>query len=170
MASRHACCVLSPASKTQNSCATARSIATPTSTRRNCSPKHCNCASTHTFFAGQISGVEGYTESIASGLIAGIFAAALAHGQPLQPLPRASGLGSLVHYITHADPKRFQPANITFDLLEPLDEATRRSIRDKKERHRLQCERALAHFDTWWQTQQELWQLTAANVSSVRES
>ncbi|HEX4022012.1 MAG TPA: methylenetetrahydrofolate--tRNA-(uracil(54)-C(5))-methyltransferase (FADH(2)-oxidizing) TrmFO [Acidobacteriaceae bacterium] len=124
----------------------------------------------HIFFAGQISGVEGYTESIASGLISGIFAAALAHGQPLQPLPRASGLGSLVHYITHADPKHFQPANITFDLLEPLDEATRRSIRDKKERHRLQCERALAHFDTWWQTQQELWQLTAATASSVRES
>ena len=110
------------------------------------------------FFAGQISGVEGYTESIASGLIAGIFAAALAHGMQPQPLPRACGLGSLVHYITHADPKHFQPANITFDLLEPLDEAIRRSIRDKKERHRLQCERALAHFDTWWQHQQQLWQ------------
>ncbi len=102
------------------------------------------------FFAGQLSGVEGYTESIASGMMAGIFAAALACGKTPEPLPRGSGLGSLVHYITHADPKHFQPANITFDLLDPLDEATRRSIRDKKERHRLQCERALAHFDAWW--------------------
>ncbi len=106
------------------------------------------------FFAGQISGVEGYTESIASGMMVGIFAAALAHGRVPDPLPRASGLGSLVHYITHADPKHFQPANITFDLLEPLDEETRRRIRDKKERHRLQCEHALSHFDMWLQRQQ----------------
>ncbi len=107
------------------------------------------------FFAGQLSGVEGYTESIASGMMAGIFAAALAHGKAPEPLPRGSGLGSLVQYITHADPKHFQPANITFDLLEPLDEETRRSIRDKKERHRLQCERALAHFDAWWARQSQ---------------
>ena len=59
-------------------------------------------------------------------------------------------LGSLVHYITHADPKNFQPANITFDLLEPLEEELRKKVRDKKERHRLQCERALAAFDAWW--------------------
>ncbi|MGH9599079.1 MAG: hypothetical protein ACRD27_04405, partial [Terracidiphilus sp.] len=61
-----------------------------------------------------------------------------------------TALGSLVHYITHADSKNFQPANITFDLLEPLDEETRKKIRDKKERHRIQCERALAAFDAWW--------------------
>jgi methylenetetrahydrofolate--tRNA-(uracil-5-)-methyltransferase len=54
-----------------------------------------------------------------------------------------------VHYITHADPKDFQPANITFDLLEPLEEEVRKRIRDKKERHRLVCERALAAFDVW---------------------
>jgi methylenetetrahydrofolate--tRNA-(uracil-5-)-methyltransferase len=100
-------------------------------------------------FAGQICGVEGYTESIATGMLAGIYAAALAHGQALVPAPRASALGSLVHYITHADAAHFQPANITFDLLEPLEEAIRRKIRDKKERHRLQCERALAAFDEW---------------------
>jgi methylenetetrahydrofolate--tRNA-(uracil-5-)-methyltransferase len=58
-------------------------------------------------------------------------------------------MGSLVHYITHADAKNFQPANITFDLLEPLEEEVRKKIRDKKERHRLQCERALAAFDAW---------------------
>jgi methylenetetrahydrofolate--tRNA-(uracil-5-)-methyltransferase len=101
------------------------------------------------FFAGQISGVEGYTESIATGLLAGLFAASIAQGRIPQPAPRATALGSLVHYITHADPKRFQPANITFDLIEPLDEATRRRIRDKRERHRLQCERALLAAEAW---------------------
>ncbi|MGD0893420.1 MAG: methylenetetrahydrofolate--tRNA-(uracil(54)-C(5))-methyltransferase (FADH(2)-oxidizing) TrmFO [Terracidiphilus sp.] len=101
-------------------------------------------------FAGQLSGVEGYTESIATGLLAGLYAAALVRGEDPTPAPRASALGSLVHYITHADPKDFQPANITFDLLEPLEEEVRKKIRDKKERHRIVCERALAAFDAWW--------------------
>jgi methylenetetrahydrofolate--tRNA-(uracil-5-)-methyltransferase len=101
-------------------------------------------------FAGQLSGVEGYTESIATGLLAGIYAAALARGDEPAPAPRASALGSLVHYITHADSKDFQPANITFDLLEPLEEELRKKVRDKKERHRLVCERSLAAFDGWW--------------------
>jgi methylenetetrahydrofolate--tRNA-(uracil-5-)-methyltransferase len=104
-------------------------------------------------FAGQISGVEGYTESIASGLLAGRYAAALAHGTQPEPAPRLSANGSLSYYITHAQSveksKRFQPANITFDLLPPLEEELRKKIRDKKERHRLQCERALAAWDTW---------------------
>ncbi len=101
-------------------------------------------------FAGQLSGVEGYTESIATGLLAGLCAASLARGEQPLPVPRATALGSLVHYITHADSKNFQPANITFDLLEPLEEELRKKIRDKKERHRIQCERALAAFDAWW--------------------
>ncbi len=101
-------------------------------------------------FAGQISGVEGYTESIATGMLAGFYAASLAHGGAPVAVPRITALGSLVHYITHADPKDFQPANITFDLLEPLEEEVRRKIRDKKERHRIQCERSLAAFDAWW--------------------
>ncbi len=100
-------------------------------------------------FAGQISGVEGYTESIATGMLAGIYAAAMARGEEPTPVPRATALGSLVHYITHADAKNFQPANITFDLLEPLEEEVRKKIRDKKERHELQCQRALAAFDAW---------------------
>lgn len=106
-------------------------------------------------FAGQISGVEGYTESIATGLLAGIYAAALAHGRQPEPIPRATALGSLIHYITHADPRHFQPANITFDLLEPLDEHVRRKVRDKRERHKLQCERSLTIFDQWWQRQKQ---------------
>ena len=101
-------------------------------------------------FAGQLAGVEGYTESIATGLLAGLYAAALVRGEEPIPAPRSSALGSLVHYITHADPKDFQPANITFDLLEPLEEELRKRVRDKKERHRLVCERALAAFDAWW--------------------
>ncbi len=103
------------------------------------------------FVAGQLSGVEGYTESIATGMLTGIYAAAVAEGLEPILIPRETALGSLVHYITHAEAKRFQPANITFDLLPPLDEETRNRIRDKQERHRLQCERALRAFDGWLQ-------------------
>ncbi len=97
------------------------------------------------FFAGQISGVEGYVESIATGLIAGRNAAALALGAEPVPPPRATAFGSLVNYITHADAKNFQPANITFDLLPPLE----KKVRDRAERHRLQCERALRDLGAW---------------------
>jgi methylenetetrahydrofolate--tRNA-(uracil-5-)-methyltransferase len=96
-------------------------------------------------FAGQICGVEGYVESIATGLMAGIHAAGLALGRELVAPPRASAFGSLTHYVTHADAKNFQPANITFDLLPALE----KKIRDRKERHRLQCELALRQFDEW---------------------
>jgi methylenetetrahydrofolate--tRNA-(uracil-5-)-methyltransferase len=96
-------------------------------------------------FAGQICGVEGYVESIATGLMAGVHAATLANGgEPLGP-PRASAFGSLVHYVAQGDPRNFQPANITFDLLPPLD----RRVRDRQERHRLQCAAALSEFDAW---------------------
>ncbi len=107
------------------------------------------CCAPGILVAGQLSGVEGYTESIATGLLAGIYAAALAHGEVPTPAPRSCALDSLVHYITHAEAKNFQPANMTFDLLEPLEEELRKKIRDKKERHRLQCEKALAAFDAW---------------------
>jgi methylenetetrahydrofolate--tRNA-(uracil-5-)-methyltransferase len=106
--------------------------------------------------AGQLSGVEGYTESIASGMLAGRYAAALAHGIQPEPAPRLSANGSLTHYITHCEAKRFQPANITFDLLPPLEEDLRKKIRDKKERHRIQCDRALTAWDAWLKSMQEL--------------
>jgi methylenetetrahydrofolate--tRNA-(uracil-5-)-methyltransferase len=95
--------------------------------------------------AGQICGVEGYVESIATGLMAGVHAAALtSSAEPVAP-PRASAFGSLVHYVTQADAKNFQPANITFDLLPALE----KKVRDRQERHRLQCEVALREFDGW---------------------
>jgi methylenetetrahydrofolate--tRNA-(uracil-5-)-methyltransferase len=100
----------------------------------------------HVLFAGQICGVEGYVESIATGLMAGVNAAALAVNSEPIPTPRATAFGSLIHYITQADPNNFQPANITFDLLPALE--TR--VRDRKERHRLQCQAALRAFQEWW--------------------
>lgn len=103
--------------------------------------KHCP----RIFVAGQICGVEGYVESIATGLIAGVHVSALAVGTEVSPAPRASAFGSLVYYVTHANPKDFQPANITFDLLPSLE----RKIRDRKERHRAQCELALREFENW---------------------
>jgi methylenetetrahydrofolate--tRNA-(uracil-5-)-methyltransferase len=66
---------------------------------------------------------------------------------PIAP-PRPSAFGSLMHYVTQADPKNFQPANITFDLLPALEQ----KIRDRKERHQRQCEIALQEFDVWRST------------------
>ncbi len=97
------------------------------------------------FFAGQICGVEGYVESIATGLLAGIHAATLASGALPVPPPRPTAFGSLVNYVAHSDAREFQPANITFDLLPPLQN----KIRDRQERRRQQCDLALNHFDEW---------------------
>jgi methylenetetrahydrofolate--tRNA-(uracil-5-)-methyltransferase len=101
------------------------------------------------FFSGQISGVEGYTESIAMGMLAGMNVVQIARGVGPVPPPRETALGSLVHYICHAEAKSFQPANITFDLLPQLDEATRRRVRDKKMRHKMVCELALEKLASW---------------------
>jgi methylenetetrahydrofolate--tRNA-(uracil-5-)-methyltransferase len=101
------------------------------------------------FFAGQISGVEGYTESIAMGMLAGIHVARIAQGMAAIAPPRETSLGSLVHYLCHAEAKNFQPANITFDLLPQLDEATRRKVRDKKQRHKMVCDQAIGSLASW---------------------
>lgn len=100
-------------------------------------------------FAGQICGVEGYVESIATGLLAGRNATlmALTGEQPTAP-PRATALGSLCHYVSHASPHNYQPANITFDLLPPLY-ATMPAKLNRKERHSRQCMIALAKLDQW---------------------
>ena len=95
------------------------------------------------FFAGQISGVEGYVESIATGLVAGHGAAALASGEPVHVFPRQTALGSLCAYVCGADPLNYQPANITFDLLPKLENPPR----DKRVRQAEVCRRALAALD-----------------------
>ena len=95
------------------------------------------------FFAGQISGVEGYVESIATGLVAGVFAAAYACGEELHAFPRQSAVGSLCHYISHADARHYQPANIAFDLFPALDP----NPRDRKERQTAVCRLALEKLD-----------------------
>jgi methylenetetrahydrofolate--tRNA-(uracil-5-)-methyltransferase len=102
------------------------------------------------FFAGQISGVEGYVESIATGLIAGRHAADLAAGTQIRALPRETALGSLCAYVSGANPRNYQPANITFDLLPALDEPTRLRFRhDKKARHAEVCRRAIDKLDEY---------------------
>jgi methylenetetrahydrofolate--tRNA-(uracil-5-)-methyltransferase len=102
------------------------------------------------FFAGQISGVEGYVESIATGLVAGRHAIEMASGEKPRPFPRETAIGSLCAYVSGADARHFQPANITFDLLPALDEATRLRFRhDKKARHAEVCRRALTKLDEY---------------------
>ncbi|GGJ55863.1 methylenetetrahydrofolate--tRNA-(uracil-5-)-methyltransferase [Anoxybacillus voinovskiensis] len=91
------------------------------------------------FFAGQMTGVEGYVESAASGLVAGINAARLVLGQELLVFPQETAIGSMAHYITSADPKYFQPMNANFGLFAPLDE----TIKDKKRRNEQYAQRAL---------------------------
>jgi methylenetetrahydrofolate--tRNA-(uracil-5-)-methyltransferase len=97
------------------------------------------------FFAGQVSGVEGYVESAASGLIAGRNAAALARGETPQAPPRNTAIGSLAHYVSHADPKTYQPTNITHGIMPPLDDPPR----DKMKKKLMIAERALADLDAW---------------------
>jgi methylenetetrahydrofolate--tRNA-(uracil-5-)-methyltransferase len=101
------------------------------------------------FFAGQITGVEGYVESVAMGWLAGVNAARLAFGRELVEAPRASATGALAHYVSHAETKNFQPVNITFALLPPLPEPAKRGSRKKRERRQLQVELALKEWDEW---------------------
>jgi methylenetetrahydrofolate--tRNA-(uracil-5-)-methyltransferase len=96
-------------------------------------------------FAGQVSGVEGYVESAASGLIAGRNAAAIARGETPQVPPRTTAIGSLAHYVAHADPKTYQPTNITHGIMPPLDQPPR----DKMKKKLMIAERALADLDRW---------------------
>jgi methylenetetrahydrofolate--tRNA-(uracil-5-)-methyltransferase len=97
------------------------------------------------FFAGQVSGVEGYVESAASGLVAGINAARLASGVEPVVAPRTTAIGSLAHYVSHADARHYQPTNITFGIMPPLEPAPR----DKARRKALVAERALADLEAW---------------------
>jgi methylenetetrahydrofolate--tRNA-(uracil-5-)-methyltransferase len=95
--------------------------------------------------AGQLTGVEGYVESAAAGLAAGINASRLFQGKNALIPPRETAIGSLLHYITHADPQNFQPMNITFGLLPPWNE----KIKDKKHKKMLIARRALETLEKW---------------------
>jgi methylenetetrahydrofolate--tRNA-(uracil-5-)-methyltransferase len=101
------------------------------------------------FFAGQITGVEGYVESVAMGWLAGVNAARLALGHPLVEAPSRSATGALARYVSQAETKNFQPVNITFALLPSLDEPEKQRIRKKRERRQLQVELALKEWDEW---------------------
>jgi methylenetetrahydrofolate--tRNA-(uracil-5-)-methyltransferase len=101
------------------------------------------------FFAGQITGVEGYVESVATGWLAGINAVKFANEQNLVTAPITGAIGSLCRYVSNAETKNFQPVNITFALLEPLSVELRKKHRNKRERHAIQVELALKDWDKW---------------------
>jgi methylenetetrahydrofolate--tRNA-(uracil-5-)-methyltransferase len=100
-------------------------------------------------FAGQISGIEGYTEAMATGMIAGMNAARIAQGKAAAVPPRDSAIGSLTNYLANAETKNFQPANTTFALLPQLEPSLRKKIKKKSDRHRIQVERGLKAFTDW---------------------
>ena len=116
------------------------------------------------FFAGQISGVEGYVESAASGLIAGRNAAALTSAQPIVAPPRTTAIGALAFYVSHANPDNYQPTNITFGIMEPPPA----DIRDKQKRKLAISERALADLDVWREALVPVAQDFSPGASSVR--
>jgi len=101
------------------------------------------------FFAGQISGVEGYVESVATGWLAGRNAARLVAGRPTIEAPALTAIGALARYVSSAETDNYQPVNITFALLAPLPDEERRRIRRKRDRHLLQVRRALEEWDNW---------------------
>src|SRR5437870_3937610 len=101
------------------------------------------------FFAGQITGVEGYVESVAMGWLAGRNAARFLKGGELLIAPPRSAIGALARYVSAAQTKNYQPVNITFALLEPLDADQARSVKRKRDRHLLQVKLALEEWDEW---------------------
>src|SRR5262247_2643374 len=98
-----------------------------------------------------MSGVEGYVESAASGLLAGMNAAALATGHSPSAPPRTTAIGALAYYASHADPAHYEPSNITFGIMEPLGLHGKvfRSKTGRKARNELIAHRALADLQTW---------------------
>ncbi len=109
------------------------------------------------FFAGQITGTEGYVCSAMGGLVAGINAARLLRGDTPLVFPRTTMIGALLYYITHADPRDFQPMKANFGLLPPLE----RRVRDKRQRYQMYAERALRDLDTFLQEVKEGVEVTA---------
>lgn len=100
-------------------------------------------------FAGQITGVEGYVESVAMGWLAGLNAAKMVAGELPVQAPIETATGALANYVSQSQTKNFQPVNITFALLQPLPENERRRVRRKRDRHQLQVKLALESWDEW---------------------
>ncbi len=101
------------------------------------------------FFAGQITGVEGYVESVAMGWLAGRNAARLIEDEELLVAPGVTAIGALARYVSSAETKNYQPVNITFALLEPLERELARSVKRKRDRHFLQVKLALQEWERW---------------------
>ncbi len=101
------------------------------------------------FFAGQITGVEGYVESVGTGWLAGINAARILRGENPVTAPASSAIGALCRYVSNVETKNFQPVNITFGLLAPISQELRKKYRNKRERHGIQVELALEDWDEW---------------------
>ena len=115
------------------------------------------------FLAGQMSGVEGYVESAASGLLAGLNAASLATGQPVMPAPKTTAIGALAYYVSHANPAHYEPSNITFGIMPALapDALPRGKSKDKLAKKLAVAERALTDLQTW------MHERTSQRVSAV---
>jgi methylenetetrahydrofolate--tRNA-(uracil-5-)-methyltransferase len=123
------------------------------------------------FLAGQMSGVEGYVESAASGLLAGLNAASLAAGETPVAAPRTTAIGALAYYVSHANPAHYEPSNITFGIMPPLaDDALPRSQRKNKLAKKLAVsERALSDLHIWMQRLRRVRDgQTSQRVSAVR--
>lgn len=101
------------------------------------------------FFAGQITGVEGYIESVGTGWLAGLNAARILRNEEMLVAPTTSAIGALCRYVSNVETKNFQPVNITFGLLEPLPVELRKKHRNKRERHNIQVESALKDWNEW---------------------
>jgi methylenetetrahydrofolate--tRNA-(uracil-5-)-methyltransferase len=101
------------------------------------------------FFAGQITGVEGYVESVGTGWLAGLNAARILRNEEFITAPTTSAIGALCRYVSNVETKNFQPVNITFGLLEELPLEIRKKYRNKRERHGIQVELALKDWDEW---------------------
>jgi methylenetetrahydrofolate--tRNA-(uracil-5-)-methyltransferase len=101
------------------------------------------------FFAGQITGVEGYLESVGTGWLAGLNAARVLRNEETISAPPTSAIGALCRYVSNVETKNFQPVNITFGLLAPVSVELRKKYRNKRERHGIQVELALQDWDEW---------------------
>ena len=113
------------------------------------------------FFAGQITGVEGYVESVATGWLAGLNAARFLRDLPMLTAPATSAIGALCRYVSNVETKNFQPVNITFGLLEPLPVELRKKHRNKRERHMVQLEMALRDWDEFLRNADALVRMSA---------